>query len=239
MVVKAQRTSTDPMSHIQLLNAETDPRHERRVLTDDEFSRLLDATRAGEPFRRISGLDRAILYQLAAFTGLRASELASLTPSSFDLSGDVPSVTVKAANAKGRRTDTLPLHPDVADSMREWRADNDEPDVISIAQRQGVSQQPLWPRRWAANNYGGKMIKHDLKAAGIPYADDEGRVFDFHALRSQFITGLGRSGVPLQIVQKLARHRDPKLTSNIYTKMGIDELAVAVAKLPGISKTGS
>ena len=39
--------------------------------------------------------------------------------------------------------------------------------------------------------------------------------------------------------QKLARHRDPKLTANIYTKMGIDELADAVAKLPGFSGTGS
>ena len=39
--------------------------------------------------------------------------------------------------------------------------------------------------------------------------------------------------------QKLARHRDPKLTANIYTKMGVDELADAVAKLPGFKDTGS
>ena len=90
---------------------------------------------------------------------------------------------------------------------------------------------------WATGE-GARLVRRDLKTAGIPYADENGLVFDFHALRSQFITGLGRSGVPLQIAQKLARHRDPKLTANIYTKMGVGELADGVAKLPGFKSTG-
>jgi integrase len=33
---------------------------------------------------RLVGADRALVYRLAALTGLRAQELASLTPRSFD-----------------------------------------------------------------------------------------------------------------------------------------------------------
>ena len=180
-----------------------------------------------------------MLYRFAALTGLRAAELASLTRASLDLGSDVPTVTIKAADAKSRRTDVLPLHADLASALRDWLADDDAPDVISLAMHRSGSKRTLWPQRWAEQCEGARLVRHDLKAAGIPYADEDGLVFDFHALRSQFITSLGRSGVPLQIAQKLARHRDPKLTANIYTKMGVDELADAVAKLPGFKDTGS
>jgi integrase len=83
------------------------------------------------------------------------------------------------------------------------------------------------------------MVQHDLKAADIPYEDEDGRVFDFHALRSQYVTGLDRAGVSLQQAQKLARHSDPRLTANLYTRREMGELADAVNMLPGISKTGS
>src|SRR5512135_3397370 len=45
----------------------------------------------------MTGPDRARLYALALGTGLRASELASLTPERFDLSTDPPTATVSAA----------------------------------------------------------------------------------------------------------------------------------------------
>jgi hypothetical protein len=52
-----------------------------------------------------------MLYTLAAFTGLRESELASLTPESLALDGDRPAVTVEAACSKRRRQDTILLRP--------------------------------------------------------------------------------------------------------------------------------
>jgi hypothetical protein len=78
--------------------------------------------------------DRAMLYTLAAFTGLRESELASLTPESFDLASDSPSITVAAAYSKRRRTDTALLRPDLAELARDW-----------LAQR---PSGPLWPGVW-------------------------------------------------------------------------------------------
>jgi len=77
-----------------------------------------------------------------------------------------------------------------------------------------------------------KMVRRDPVAAKVPYEDDAGRVFHFHALRGQFITSLGRAGVPLGTAQKLARHKDPKLTANVYTHLGHVDLVAAVENLP-------
>jgi integrase len=63
-----------------------------------------------------------MLYLVSVYTDLPASELASLTPESFDL-GDRPTVTVLAAYSKRRRENVLPLHPDVVRRFRPWLAD--------------------------------------------------------------------------------------------------------------------
>jgi hypothetical protein len=37
------------------------------------------------------------------------------------------------------------------------------------------------------------MLRLDLEAAGLPYADEDGRVADFHSLRAVYITALAKS----------------------------------------------
>jgi hypothetical protein len=39
------------------------------------------------------------------------------------------------------------------------------------------------------------MIRLDLEAAGIPYTDERGRVYNFHTLRHQFLSDLAAEGV--------------------------------------------
>jgi site-specific recombinase XerD len=53
-----------------------------------------------------------------------------------------------------------------------------------------------------------------------------------HALRVSFITHFSLGGVPLAVAQKLARHSDPRLTSNVYTSLSLAELHKAVQALP-------
>ncbi len=62
--------------------------------------------------------------------------------------------------------------------------------------------------------------------------DAEGRVFDFHALRNTYITLVVKSGASVKEAQDLARHSDPKLTMNVYTKLGVHDLATALDRLP-------
>jgi integrase len=76
-----------------------------------------------------------MLYVLSAYTGLRESELASLTPESFALNADSPTVTVQAAYSKRRREDTVPLRADLARMLCDWLAGK-------------PAGQRAWPGSW-------------------------------------------------------------------------------------------
>jgi hypothetical protein len=78
------------------------------------------------------------------------------------------------------------------------------------------------------------MIRKDLKAAEIPYEDDAKCVFDFHALRHQFISTLARGGAHPKEAQALARHSTITLTMDRYTHLGIVDLTSALDRLPAI-----
>jgi Phage integrase family len=63
-----------------------------------------------------------MVYRLAVSTGLRASELRSLTPESFDLDAEQPAVAVASAYSKRRRQDLQPIRADLAGLLRPWLA---------------------------------------------------------------------------------------------------------------------
>jgi integrase len=69
-----------------------------------------------------------MLYLVAAYTGFRAGELASMTAKSFDLNADPPTLTVQANYSKRRRTDTQPLRPDLAEMLRDYLQEKVESD---------------------------------------------------------------------------------------------------------------
>jgi hypothetical protein len=50
------------------------------------------------------------------------------------------------------------------------------------------------------------MLRHDLEAAGIPYRDQGGMVFDFHSIRCEMATLADAAGVSPSVVQRMMRH---------------------------------
>ena len=185
-IVKDRRSHDDSLQFVSMLNVSTDRRHDRRPdrrpLSEAEFSALLHAARTGRPSFKMACLDRAMLYTVAAYTGLRASELASLTRHSFRLDDETPTVTVKAAYSKHHRQDTLPLHPSLVALLRPWLQER-------------TSAEMAWPGKWAESRHAGQMMKADLESAGIPYVDAHGLYADFHALRHTFITNMMKAGI--------------------------------------------
>lgn len=230
------RISANPFAHLHRLNNEPDIRRKRRTLTDDEFGRLIEATMNGKTINGICGRDRAILYLVASSTGLRASELASLTKKSFDLKSSTPTVTVEACYSKHRREDILPINPGLASQLSSWIDEKYEEQFKKHSGTRSINSFDhsvrLWPGRWAIDRRAGKIIQKDLREAGVHYQDGEGRYFDFHSFRNLFVSNLGKAGVSLTTSQTLARHSDPRLTSNLYTHLGISDLSQAVADLP-------
>ena len=121
-LVCERRWPENSFDSLQTLNAKTDVRRKRRTLTVEEFSRLVEAAQTSERvLRGLTGSDHAMIYTTAAYTGLRAGELASLERSSLDLDSDVPEAAVEAAYSKRRRKDRQPLRPDLVRMLKTWR----------------------------------------------------------------------------------------------------------------------
>jgi integrase len=189
------------------LNQAADRRKVRRALDRDETARLLQAAESGPVRYRLTGLERAWLYRMALETGFRANELRSLTAASLSLVGDNPSITLEARDTKNGKRTVQPIRRVFAAELAGWMA----------------TRPALWtivrvPRETA------RMLMADLMAAGIDARDKDGRIVDFHALRSTYITNLVKSGVNIKVVQKLARHSTITLTLDVYTMANDDDL---------------
>ncbi len=262
-LVKDRRLPSNPLAHLAKLNDRVDIRHERRALASDELARLVTATeKSQEAFRELDGSTRAMLYRLAAMTGLRASELASLTPASFDLRSDPPMVTVQAACSKHRREDVLPIHADLAARLRQWltereRQQDGQRTVLAFDRVADAKLERLFPGTWATRAF--KMFHLDLDVARTAWldeakgnvaewkqrsdstflcpVDDAGRVADFHSLRHTFISNLVAGGVHPKLAQQLARHSSITLTMDRYSHVGLLDMNSALESLPTITTT--
>jgi hypothetical protein len=82
-----------------------------------------------------------------------------------------------------------------------------------------------------------RMVRADLEAAGLSYRDERGRVFDFHALRHQFLSSLAAAGVHPKVAQSLARHSTITLTMDRYAHLGLYDQSAALDQLPGLPLT--
>ena len=91
---------------------------------------------------------------------------------------------------------------------------------------------PLWPGKWASDRGATKMPRHDLRAAEVAYIDEAGHVFNFHALRHQFISMLASAGIHPKTAQELARRSDINLTMKRYTHVRLSDLSAALRELP-------
>ena len=223
-MVLDRRSPDNPIAYMKGQNVETDRRHDRRAFEDDELDRLIRSARAStHSFRSIEGPYRAMLYLVAANTGLRAGELASLAGRSFVLGADEPAVRVEASYSKRRRLDEQPLPTWLVEDLRVYLAPLDANALV-------------WPGTWGERPW--EMLKHDLHAAGIEYRDEDGLYADFHALRHTYISNLQKAGVSPKQAQLLARHSDINLTMKRYTHIELRDLSRAVQGLPQVGRCG-
>ena len=198
----------DPLQYIQRID--TRGRGPcRRALSPDESSNLL----------RTAPFLRSVVYATALYTGLRRRELNEICWSDFFLDDAKPRVRVPASISKNRKEALLPLHPELAATLRQFRPI--EFDALAKPFRHHV------PRI--------ETVRRDLERAGIPLRDERGRRVDFHSLRMTFGTTMLASGVHPIVVKELMRHSDLKLTTNLYTDSSQLPLAAGVAMLPGFA----
>ena len=242
-LVKDRRAPDNPLGHLQTYNVKLDRRHDRRALETPEVARLLETTAASAwVFRGLAGVDRFTLYAVAARSGLRASELASLAVGSFHLDAGPPFVRLLAAYAKNQTQVDQPLPADLVGLLRNFLAGK-------------PPTRQVWAGTWVERS--ARMFRKDLGAARaawmneagedaaersrreasdfLAYRDAAGLFADFHALRHTFITLLARSGISPKMAQSLARHADINMTMNRYTHVNLLDKASSLAALPPVA----
>ncbi len=228
-LAKGKRITENPLAHVPLLNEKADRRIERHPYSIEELGLLLAATENGETRYGLTGHERSLVYRLAVDTGLRWTELRSLTRASFDFTAEPATVTIAAKSAKNRKEDTLPLRPALSADLKQHMA-------FFLPKAKAFAKM--------GTDCGAEMIRADLETAGIVtrnadgeqiVTDSDGAVYDFHSLRHTFATLLNKARVPLATAQRLMRHSDPKLTAGIYTHVLVADKADELAKLPEIA----
>lgn len=251
---------TNPFAKVLKRDEKADRRHIRRDLTPEELKRLIEAAwnrpekaalrgnrgrgqnmlKAAaevEPETldrlRFLGRTRALAYWTAAATGLRWGELRSITLGAMRLDENPPHLILAAKDEKARRGANIPLQPELSEELEKYASERRSRLVGNLGAKvvafpASLDKEPLFdvPKQMC------RVFDLDLAAAGIPKHDGAGRVVDVHALRHTFGTMLAKANVSLQVAQKAMRHSTPALTANVYTHLGLLDIAGAVKKLP-------
>ncbi len=218
-MVREGRATHSPALSLPMLNVKLDRRHVRRPFSVDELRTLLAATNVGPERYGMAGFERAMMYRLAVETGLRSGEIRALTQRHFDL-GNKPNICLPGEFTKNGEDADIELRRDTAFLLKEF-----------LAGKLPTASAFNMPPRWNIID----ILKADLKAAGIPYADDMGRVLDFHSFRHTCGAWLAVAGSHPKVIQSILRHSDIRLTMDTYGHRLVEQESQALAKLPDLN----
>jgi len=260
--VRTKRLGENPFAYVPKADAKADCRRRRRALTEDELVRLLDATGRrplleamtvrrgkdkGKPLGKVKprtcerlerlGRERALIYKTLVLTGLRKSELASITVGQVVLDGLFPHLALHAADEKNRQGSDIPLRADLVADVRTWLDEKllvMRKEAIRRGEEAGetlLADTPLFvvPAGLV------RILDRDLRLAGIPKTDSRGWTVDVHAMRHTFGTLLSKGNVAPRTAQAAMRHSTIDLTMNVYTDPQLLDVAGALDRLPELS----
>ena len=109
----------DPLVSVKKPNPQADRKRERRMLLREEWDWLRPITQQAPERYGMTGEARALLYAVAIQTGLRSSELRSLTQGHLFLDGDKPYIVCKAKQTKNSKNACQYIQPDLARDLRQ------------------------------------------------------------------------------------------------------------------------
>ncbi|MGD8452198.1 MAG: tyrosine-type recombinase/integrase [Phycisphaerae bacterium] len=183
------------------------------------------------------GRERGLIYRTLVLTGLRRGELAALLWGDLSLDGKAPTLTVRAAVAKNRKAETLPIRADLAESLRAWRADCGDGAASGPVFRVPKQLVCILDRDLVAAGIARRVKAKDRKGRDcwrIDTRDADGRTVDVHALRHTTATYLAKAGVAPRTAQTIMRHSDIRLTLGTYTDPRLLDTAAALDALPSM-----
>lgn len=202
----------DPLKNVQKLKNLSVGAY-RRALTAAEIHRLL----------AVAPANRAAVYLLVIYTGLRRKELNLIKWGDFDLDALKPCVRIPGSDTKNHKSAFMDLRPEAVAAVRSLR-----PELAAPFE---------WAFRRETRVPSVAELKEDLKKAEISFLDQRLRRVDLHALRHTFGTLLQLADVSPRVAMDLMRHSDIRLTMRIYTDASQLPTREAVAALPSFAIT--
>ena len=202
----------DPLTRMRKFD--TTPQVSRRPLTPPEIVRILALVPA----------DRALLYEVALFTGLRVGELAHLRGRHLDI--DRGGLRLEAEWTKNRRPGFQPLPRYLVQKL------------TGIAHSDPLLRVPT---------HAARTFDEDLRAAAIEKNSPDG-VLVFHSWRATYGTLLDALGASAKETQELMRHSTPVITMQRYVQAQLvrrqqlvermAEMFISAPVVPGVPDTG-
>jgi len=181
-----------------------------KYFMEEEKEKFLKAVEESRSVR-----DKMIVSLFLA-TGIRLSELANLFVSK------VQDKKILKVVGKGRKEREIPLKTKTQEELRaflEWKKGAGE----SLHPNAPLFCSPLTKKRLSNRAIQFRIDYYVRKA-------DLERDFSPHALRHTFGYGLGKKGIPLQVIQKLLGHSNIN-TTQIYCQPDLDQMRLAVESL--------
>lgn len=186
----------------------SNPKQGRRlpkVVSTADVERLIDTPDLADPV----GLRDSTLLELLYASGMRVSELCSLTPSNVNLRAHFATVM-----GKGSKERIVPLHPLACTKLTAWLRDgrpalDPNPDVHTLF----------------VSTRGNRLSEDAVRRIVRRYATLAGIDGDLspHGLRHTFATDLLNEGADLRTVQELLGHANLS-TTQIYTHVSAARL---------------
>ncbi|OGE80938.1 MAG: hypothetical protein A2826_00225 [Candidatus Doudnabacteria bacterium RIFCSPHIGHO2_01_FULL_43_23] len=186
------------------------PSRQVQFLEGEEIERLLNATKQ-EKNQLIALRDMAILQTLFS-TGLRVSELTSLTKSKINLNKAEFSI-----RGKGDKVRVVFLSAEAIDSIKDYlaaRKDKSPALFVAHKQKKTVEKQIAEMDESEAQSLTPRSVQRIIKK----YARSAGITKDItpHTLRHSFATDLLQNGADIRAVQEMLGHSSIT-TTQIYT----------------------
>jgi integrase len=235
-LVATERQDRDPFRLLKLsFVGEGDTVHDRTAFTLEQLQQVVGAARFGPPRLGLTGVQRALLYSLAAYTGLRAREAAAVRKQDF--TNGMAHVKVAGMFTKNNQEALQPVPSFLRSVLAAFVANLQDGDFLFPGGWQQVGGR--WETAgWVKGKSAGEFLRFDAARVGIVIGrsgkEQNGGVLDFHSLRHFYGTVCDRAGISDGLRRKLHRASCQKLLDR-YTHRELAELTAAVEELPAIA----
>lgn len=179
-----------------------------RPFTDDELMRLLD------PEASAGDVTLSDFMLIAALSGMRIEEIASLRVEDVDLKAQTMAVTEAKTDAGVR---IVPIHPNIADIIKRRIAEK-SPDTWLFPELPEYPPESLSERSMVVS----KRFVTYRRALGVDERVEGKRrsLVNFHSFRRWFITKAEQAGIPPHIIASVVGHETGREGMTLGTYSG-------------------